>query len=264
MRKKFIKKFILASLFAGLLFGITAAHASAMTVAAIMYHEVVWSEEELTEYSVLPEQVESDIQLLLENGYTFITPSDLLEIDADTDTNKYVLLTVDDGYQSFYTCFYQLCQKYNIKATLNMIGAKVGVGNAVTAEQLKEMSDSGLIEIGNHTYLIHRRSTNELWGMYHDPSYYEDILYDVALSDKILEGIIGKEVVSIAYPNGITSQEVDTMIKEQLGYKISFTTNFDTITYNGDFSAPFNRMNRDYRQSSETVLEIIQSRTIEG
>ena len=238
----------------------TSVYAAGITVSALMYHDVVETEEELGDYSVLTWQIESDIQLLLANGFTFITPSELLNIDPNTETRKLIMLTVDDGYESFYKYIYPLCQKYGIKANINMIVSKIGTENALTAEQLREMSDSGLVEVGNHTYFLHRRPAEELWGIYHDPSMYEDIIYDISLADKILQEIIGKKVVTLAYPNGISSTEVNAMVKEQLKYGITFSTYFDTIYFNGDTSAPFNRMNRDYMQSSDDVLRLINER----
>lgn len=257
MRKKLIAVLIAAY---AICMG-SAASAKSLAVSALMYHDVVETEEELSTYSVLPWQIESDIQLLIASGYTFITPSELLDIDPDAETRKLIMLTVDDGYESFYTKIYPLCQKYGIKANLNMIAAKVGTPGAVTAEQLKEMTDSGLIEIGNHTYLLHKRPDSELWGIYCDDSMFEDILYDISLSDKILQSITGRKIITMAYPNGITTKKVDNEVKSRLGYRISFSTNYDIISYNGDFSMPLNRMNRDYGQSSADVLAIIEQRS---
>ncbi|MBR2038566.1 MAG: polysaccharide deacetylase family protein, partial [Lachnospiraceae bacterium] len=64
---------------------------------------------------------------------------------------KPVLLTLDDGYENNYTNAFPLLKKYNMKAVISLIGKDMRLNE----NQLKEKHDSGLVEIGNHTYDLH-------------------------------------------------------------------------------------------------------------
>ncbi len=83
-----------------------------------------------------------------------------------------VLLSFDDAYLSFYTRVYPLLREFGFPAVLAVVGRWIdtpqGVatpygekGTVVEASfpswgELREMADSGLVEIASHTYDLHR------------------------------------------------------------------------------------------------------------
>ena len=89
-------------------------------VPVFMYHAVgndCWGEEGLF---VRPGDLEAQLQYLQENGYETIFFEDLSHVEQ---YNKPVILTFDDGYDDNYTLLLPLLEKYQMKATIFMIGA---------------------------------------------------------------------------------------------------------------------------------------------
>lgn len=126
----------------------TTAIPSGRQVPVLMYHAVsdqTWGLEGLF---LSPSDMEAQLKYLTENGYDPIFFSDLPHLDQ---YKKPVILTFDDGYNNNYTDLYPLLQKYNVKATIFVIPSSVGGQYSMTAAQIKEMADSGLVSIQSHT-----------------------------------------------------------------------------------------------------------------
>lgn len=118
------------------------------TVPVWMYHEVgnnIWGIESLF---VSPDNMRKQLQYLQDNGYQPIFFSDLTHLE---DYDKPVLLTFDDGYIGMYTELFPLLKEFQMKATVFVITGSLGTEHYITAEQTKEMSDSGLVSIQSHT-----------------------------------------------------------------------------------------------------------------
>lgn len=126
----------------------TTAIPSGRQVPVLMYHAVsdqTWGLEGLF---LSPSDMEAQLKYLTENGYDPIFFSDLPHLNQ---YKKPVILTFDDGYNNNYTDLYPLLQKYNVKATIFVIPSSVGGQYSMTAAQIKEMADSGLVSIQSHT-----------------------------------------------------------------------------------------------------------------
>lgn len=159
-------------------------------VPTLMYHAVsndIWG------YSTLffsPENMEKHLQYLNENGYTTIHFSDLKYIDQ---IEKPVLLTFDDGYLNNYTELFPLLQKYNCKATIFVVTNALGVNpNYMTWEQAKEMADSGLVSIQNHTMshpMLHLLTA-------------EEQEKEIAGAQQAILEHLGREPYVLCYPTG--------------------------------------------------------------
>ena len=126
----------------------TTAIPSGRQVPVLMYHAVsdqTWGLEGLF---LSPSDMEAQLKYLTENGYDPIFFSDLPHLNQ---YKKPVILTFDDGYNNNYTDLYPLLQKYNVKVTIFVIPSSVGGQYSMTAAQIKEMADSGLVSIQSHT-----------------------------------------------------------------------------------------------------------------
>jgi len=70
-----------------------------------------------------------------------------------------VILTIDDADESVYRLAYPLLQKYDMRAHLfvptSYVGSEWSELKVCTWDQLQEMSDSGIIQIGSHTRDLH-------------------------------------------------------------------------------------------------------------
>jgi len=164
-----MKKFL--SLIITVIIFVAPAHANAVQplqpieLPIIMYHFLV---ENRGEHHISPDEFERDLVFLKENGYTTIGICDLTAFVYDNKPlpDKPVMLTFDDGYYNNYVHGYPLLQKYGMKAVISIIGDHTDIWSNnfyediehghVTWTLIREMLDSGLVEIGNHTYSMHQ------------------------------------------------------------------------------------------------------------
>lgn len=173
---------------------------------------------------------------LKENGYNIISVDDL--IDAKSGARPLppnaVLLTFDDGYRSFYTTVYPLLKEFNYPAVLALVGSWLQMKpgeeapydghrytreNFVDPEEIREMADSGLVEIASHSYDLHRgilanpqgnmlpaavsRAYDVKNGTYESDATYESrIRADLTSNSEFIKGLIGKRPRVMVWPYG--------------------------------------------------------------
>lgn len=162
------------------------------SVPALMYHAVsdnCWGEADLF---VSPSELEAQLQYLQENGYTPIFFEDLPRVN---EIEKPVLLTFDDGYDDNFTELFPILQKYQCKATVFVITDDIGKNHKLTAEQIQQMADSGLVSIQSHT--VSHRDLDEL-----DEA---DTIYELSQSQLMLTRLTGKQPFVLCYPTGYYS-----------------------------------------------------------
>lgn len=136
------------------------------------YHDVLSAEDarrSLNKMDVGVEHLEQHLAWLKKKGYKIISVQNIFDAAAGKDTlpDKAALLTFDDGYLSFYTRVFPLLKKYRYPATVALVGTWMD-GN-VTAdepgkpllnwEQIREMVQSGLVEVASHSYDLHKGIT---------------------------------------------------------------------------------------------------------
>lgn len=143
------------------------------TLTVIGYHEVTNDKDALIPmYSVSTARFEEQVRWLQNSGFHFISVDQLLKAHQGKTVlpEKPVLLTVDDGYENFYTNVYPFVKANKIPIVLAVVGSwlepkademvnfgddKIPRSKIVTWPQLKEMSKSGYVEIASHSYDLH-------------------------------------------------------------------------------------------------------------
>ena len=120
-----------------------------VNVPILMYHAVGDETWGFSDLFVRPSELENHLQYLADNGYETIFFDDLSHLE---DYEKPVILTFDDGYDDNYTELYPLLQKYQAKATIFVIPRDLGKAHKMTAEQIQELAQSGLVSIQSHTW----------------------------------------------------------------------------------------------------------------
>lgn len=168
MNKKYIiKSFMILFLF--LFISSTRIEATEgikpIKVPVLMYHHI--SDEVNNSMVVSKDKFYEDMITLKEAGYEGIFLTDLYEYLQGNTTlpDKPIIITFDDGYSSFYEIAYPIAQETNMKLTVSIIGWSVGRDKMMDNKtpiiphfswiEAKEMLDSGLIDIQNHTYDLH-------------------------------------------------------------------------------------------------------------
>ena len=167
-------------------------------IPVLMYHEVsdnIWG---LNYLFVSPDSMRQQLQWLKDNGYETLFFSDLTHL---YDYRKPVMLTFDDGYEGNYMNLFPLLKEYNMKATIFVVSDEIGTEHRLTKEQLREMSDSGLVSIQSHTKSHTRMDTlNE-----------QALIEECQESKTVIGGITGISPYVLAYPEGKRSTLSDSV-----------------------------------------------------
>jgi len=147
---------------------------------------------------------EAQLKYLQENNYKTLTLSEALHIlDTETDTSeKYVLITIDDAFKSFYTNALPLLNAYDMSATLFVNTETIGAPSYMTWNEIEIAAASG-IEIGNHSH-GHNFFLNE------DIDLFEA---DVETSQNLFRQRMGKAPDVYAYPYGEWNQDMAEVLK---------------------------------------------------
>lgn len=211
-------------------------------VPVLMYHDLAVQKSE-NSLVISAEQFENQIKALSEEGYTGISITQLIDyVEKGAELpDKPVLITFDDGYTSNYELAYPILKKYNMKATIFVIGVSVGkdkyksTDNNITPhfsyEQAREMIESGLIDIQSHTFDMHQwsafeegkaRSNIMPFEKEKEADYISLLINDISRSQKeILEGT-GNGVTALAYPLG-KHNTLTEVVLGRMGIKATFT-----------------------------------------
>jgi len=193
-------------------------------VPILVYHyvEFVKDPKDSTRRSldIIPPIFEMQLKTLKEAGYNFITASELGQyLDGKKQLpQRPVILTFDDGYQDFYTDVFPLLKKYNIAVTEYVISGFLDTPNYMTTEQVKEVAQSGLVEIGAHT--VHHKNLPSL--------SLEEARFEIEKSREELEKIFEMNIVSFAYPYGGFNDKLAELVKKA-GFTSAVTTKGGTI-----------------------------------
>ncbi len=270
--------FFLASVFTILIFKHISYSISAKGdesgLPIIMYHNISEKHNLLGKYTVSKQQFENDLKFIKENGYETITMEELINyVYNNTELpQKPIIISFDDSYESFYEYAYPLLQKYNMKAVNCIVGNYTDLYTStedhnldyshLNWEEVKQMSESGFVEIQNHTYNLHelkgnRKGSGRIKGEsieQYKKVFTEDLL---KLQEAIYKNT-GKKPNTFAYPYGYISEGSKDFLKE-MGFKAALTcTEVVNYDYN-DKDALFNlgRFNRANGKSSEAFFKKI-------
>ena len=177
-------------------------------VPILCYHGILDEPWGQTNLFVKVADFDAQMQYLHDNGYTPIFAS---EIKTASNVSKPIIITFDDGYKDVYTNAFPILKKYNIKANIYMISGWIGGDVYMNEQDLKEMSQSPLIEVGSHT--VSHKALATL-----DENQIETELKD---SQKTLQEMTGKKIDVIAYPTGSFDERVVAIAQKYYKYGLS-------------------------------------------
>lgn len=178
------------------------------TLYVLMYHHFVLDGEACTDWTTTDTKFREDLQWLIDNGYSFVLPSELAAGKALP--KKAVLISMDDGYASNYNIAFPILREFNAKAVISLIVTCQANRSSgwLTWDMCREMADSGLVEFGSHTYASHSYVAEyDTYGIQRRPGeaqaeYEERIFTDLQRSIDEIETNIGTDVLLFAYPHG--------------------------------------------------------------
>ncbi len=121
---------------------------------------------------------------------------------------RYVVLTVDDGYLSFASGAMPLLRRYGYPVTLFVSSASVGARGYLGWEELKRLQEEG-VEIGNHSHR-HPHLVN-LW----QQQGVEGVRGEIRRSQGLFREKLGRAPRLLAYPFGETVPEITAVVVEE-------------------------------------------------
>ncbi|MFZ5643032.1 MAG: polysaccharide deacetylase family protein [Bacillota bacterium] len=217
--------FICTSMLAGNPSTALANEYSADKIPVIAYHEVLpfVNTSDASNPSVISlAQFSQQMEYLYKNGYYTASISELGEFVKGKKKlpPRTVVITFDDGYESNYLYCYPYLLKYNFRASIFLMGKVPQEARPhLSGFQIMSMIRSGLVEIGCHTYDLHR----EIDGKPALEVLPEPLIQaDFARLNLLLQRIGIRRVQAIAYPYGANSAAA-TGAALSAGYRIGFT-----------------------------------------
>ena len=192
----------------------------------LMYHHVVEDGQECNDMTVTVSRLREDLQWLKDNGYTTVLPRELAA--GQPLPEKPVLITFDDGYRSNYNLAFPIFQEFEAKMVISVMVYMQdnAASDFITWAMCQEMVDSGLIEIGSHTYLLH--NLDERGGSFDpqgvngvqrkpeesDGDFQARVLDDIQRSYDLIAEKLEVSPTFFAYPFGLTEPDADGLIRE--------------------------------------------------
>lgn len=205
-------------------------------VPIIMYHALLKDTARHGRYVVSPEVFERDLVYLKEHGYTPVFIEDLICYTKGEELpEKPVVITFDDGYYNNYVYAYEIARRLTCKIVISPIGrwadyyTETGEENAyythATWARLKEMVDSGLVELQNHSYDSHtvkgRTGVKRCSG--ESLEAYEDYLRsDLQMAQEAIRLHTGRAPTAMVYPFGAYNASTAEIVKT-MGFSATLT-----------------------------------------
>ncbi|MER3500918.1 MAG: hypothetical protein C4295_05460 [Candidatus Fervidibacterota bacterium] len=192
------------------------------TVAVFCYHEI--APNPTNSMTLEPIQFEAHLRWLKHSGFLTLTGEQLLRFLRGEwqPQEPAVVLTFDDGYEGVYNYAYPLLKRYGYCGIVFPVVAKIDMPRHLTWEQLREMVDSGVMEVGVHAYEMHCSLTRMLEKSPNPVKTLERIARDWTKAKWLLQTRLGVRVFLLAFPQG-DYNEVLIALAKSLGFEGLFT-----------------------------------------
>ncbi len=198
-------------------------------IIALVYHR--FGDNRHPSTNIKNETFKRQLQYLKQHNYNVISLFDACEklYNGDGVPPKTVVITIDDGYKSFFENGFPLLKQNNFPATIFINTENVGNGDYMSWEELGILLDAG-IEIGNHSH-SHNYFLNE------DTTDRADLLRnEIIVSQDLFAKHIEYVPQVFSYPYGESDASMKEEVK-QMGYKYAAAQNSGVISL---FTDPYN------------------------
>lgn len=173
--------------------------------------------------TVLLSTFEAQLAYLSAHGYEVVpltVVTDMLLRKTFALPRLPVAIAVDDGHRSVYTVLFPLIQQKRIPITLFIYPSAISNASyALTWDQLREMKDSGLVDVQSHTYWHPNFRTEKARRSATDYASFVDI--QMRRSRSKLDSELGTNVDLLAWPYGIVDAQLEAAAKAA-GYRAAF------------------------------------------
>lgn len=213
-------------------------------VLILNYHDISDNNKNDNLYTLNSSSFIEQIRFIKENNIAVLPLDAVLSASSACDFS--VALTFDDGYASHYTEVVPALEEMGFSACFFPVTDMVGLPERLSWNNLKQMSDRNFL-IGSHG-LSHRLLTKE---------NSDKILEELAVSKRIIEQNINKQVFHFAAPYGWYNKKIIKLAKSS-GYRSLLTTGLEVNDLNKN-EFVFYRWNITSKTTMDTFKTILQS-----
>lgn len=249
-----------------------ASENNEISLPIVMYHSMLKDKKLQGEFVIGPDQFEEDLKTIKEKGYQTIVMADLIDYveNGAPLPKKPIMLTFDDGCYNNYLYAFPLLKKYDCKIVLSPIAyysdkysesldMAASYANC-TWENLKEMMNSGYVELQNHSYNLHNSKGDRLGVKQKsgesDGAYREMLVSDITKAQNRFRDELNYSPTTFTYPFGAYSDLSEKIIKE-MGFKATIICEkkVNKITRNKDCLYGLGRFLRSNKDESKSFFE---------
>ena len=174
-----------------------------------MYHR--FEENKYPSTNIRLSDFKKQLEIIQKSNIKFINPKNFEDEIKNNKKQRKILLTIDDGFLSFYQNAWPILKEKKIPFILFVSTREVGSNNYMNWKQIKLISKEDFVEIGNHSH-THEYLVDE---------NNKIIKADIEKSINIFKEKLGKNSIFFSYPFGEYSVSFRNIIKS-LGFKYAF------------------------------------------
>ncbi|WP_449412945.1 polysaccharide deacetylase family protein [Pandoraea soli] len=209
--------------------GITNAAPAQHDVLILVYHR--FAERVTDSTTVRTETFRSQLRFFEDNGYRVVPLADVIAWHAGGQDNlppRALVLTVDDGHRSVYEVLWPMVKGRSVPVTLFVYPSAISNASyAMTWDQLRELAQSGTVDVESHTEW-HPNFKTERARL--TPAAYRRFVHDqLRRSRERIERELHRSVRLLAWPFGIYDTELEAMARDE-GYTNGFSLDAKPVT----------------------------------
>ena len=237
--KLIIKKSFITTLFIIIFFHTSNSYSQKIIIEdygliSIMYHR--FEENKYPSTNIKLNDFISHLNLIKQLNYKFIGHEEFNQTINQDNKQRKVLLTIDDGFLSFYKNAWPILKKEKIPFIIFINTETIGANGYMNWNQIREISKFNFVHIGNHShshgYLVDKSD--------------KEILEDIKISKRIFKDKLNHETKFFAYPYGEYKNSYKKII-EDLGFLYAFGQHSGVIDKTKDkFELPRFPINEKY------------------
>ncbi|MBO6483362.1 MAG: polysaccharide deacetylase family protein [Pelagibacteraceae bacterium] len=212
-----------------------------------MYHR--FDENKYPSTNIKLDDFKSHINLIENSEFEFISHEQFEDSIKKNNLSKKILLTIDDGFYSFYKNAWPILKEKKIPFIIFINTETVGSNGYMSWSQIKEISQFNFVHIGNHShshaYLVDKND--------------EEIKKDLQTSIKIFKKKLNHETNFFAYPFGEYKNSYKKIV-QNLGFQYAFGQHSGVMDKTKDkFELPRFPINEKYGEIKrfESLLKTI-------
>jgi peptidoglycan/xylan/chitin deacetylase (PgdA/CDA1 family) len=119
-------------------------------ILSLMYHR--FNENKYPSTNIQMHVFKEQIEIIKNSDYSFSNPKNFVESFSSPKKNKEILITIDDGFLSFYLEAWPFLKQNKIPFILFVSTEPVGKSGYMTWEQIREVGAEEFVVIGHHSH----------------------------------------------------------------------------------------------------------------